>query len=98
MAMNYVNIFQYRALRNLPKIGIFVLKRNHLAVWRIVFKKTFFKFRYIIGVWHVEMMNYLCLRCRSQSYNRRIYNYSTCVVVCSISEKMATKRSKLFAV
>jgi hypothetical protein len=31
MAIIYINIFQFQALRNFTKIGIFGLKRNHLA-------------------------------------------------------------------
>jgi hypothetical protein len=31
MAIKYVNIFEYKALQNLPKIGILGLKSNHLS-------------------------------------------------------------------
>jgi hypothetical protein len=31
MAKKYINIFQSKALKNLPKMGIFGLKINHLA-------------------------------------------------------------------
>jgi hypothetical protein len=31
IAIRYTNIFQYKTLQNLPKNGIFGLKRNHLA-------------------------------------------------------------------
>jgi hypothetical protein len=31
MAIKYTNIYQSKALQNLPKIGIFGLKTNHLA-------------------------------------------------------------------
>jgi hypothetical protein len=31
MAIKYINIKQSQSLKNLPKIGIFGLKRNHLA-------------------------------------------------------------------
>jgi hypothetical protein len=31
MAITYINIFQSKALQNLPKVGIFGLKSNHLA-------------------------------------------------------------------
>jgi hypothetical protein len=31
MAIKYINMFQSKALQNLPKIGIFCLKSNHLA-------------------------------------------------------------------
>jgi hypothetical protein len=32
MAIKYINIFQSKALQNLPKIGFFGLKSNHQAV------------------------------------------------------------------
>jgi hypothetical protein len=31
MAIKYISSFQSKALQNLPKLGIFGLKRNHLA-------------------------------------------------------------------
>jgi hypothetical protein len=31
MVIQYTKIFYYKALENLPKIGIFDLKTNHLA-------------------------------------------------------------------
>jgi hypothetical protein len=31
MAIKYINIFQSKALQNLPKLGFFGLKTNHLA-------------------------------------------------------------------
>jgi hypothetical protein len=31
MAIKYINIFQSKALQNLPKVGIFGFKINHLA-------------------------------------------------------------------
>jgi predicted RNA-binding protein with PIN domain len=31
VAIKYINIFPSKALQNLPKFGIFVLKRKHLA-------------------------------------------------------------------
>jgi hypothetical protein len=31
MSIKYVNIFPYKALKNLPQLGFFSLKTNHLA-------------------------------------------------------------------
>jgi hypothetical protein len=35
MAIKYINIFQYKALQNLPQIGLFGLKINHLATMEL---------------------------------------------------------------
>jgi hypothetical protein len=44
MAIKYINFFQSKALQNLPKIGIFGLKTNHLATLVVEFNIVPLKF------------------------------------------------------